>query len=179
MRKILRLPQFAMLRWLLIPMVALHNWEEWLTFPSFLRTNVLMAERVGMPFDVPTWPVLQMAIVLVTLTSVFTIAVASTGKPSRVKHILLCWIASIYLANVLIPHIPAAIFVGGYAPGLFTALFINLPICLLLLRRSVQENHLTNRQVNLTVVAGVVSLPILLVTFFLLATVVIDFLKVT
>ncbi len=32
------------------------------------------------------------------------------------------------LGNVFIPHVPAAILLGGYAPGIVTAVLLNFPI---------------------------------------------------
>ena len=41
--------------------------------------------------------------------------------------------ALILLANVMVPHVPAAIALGGYAPGVVTAVALNLPLSLWIL----------------------------------------------
>jgi hypothetical protein len=38
------------------------------------------------------------------------------------------------LVNVIVPHVPLAIWSGGYAPGVVTAVLLNLPADLLWLR---------------------------------------------
>ena len=43
--------------------------------------------------------------------------------------------ASVLLANVFIPHVPAAIALGGYAPGVITAVAVNLPLGVWILGR--------------------------------------------
>lgn len=40
------------------------------------------------------------------------------------------------LVNVVVPHVPAALFAGGYAPGVVTAVLVSLPVSLLYLRRT-------------------------------------------
>jgi hypothetical protein len=68
--------------------------------------------------------------------------------------------------NAFIPH-AIDLFIGRqYARGVATALLLNLPFCLLLLRQAVRERYLTPRQVVIVGVAGFVSVvPVLLAVF--------------
>jgi hypothetical protein len=43
------------------------------------------------------------------------------------------------LANVVVPHVPAAIVFHGYAPGVVTAVLINLPVMSILVIRMLRE----------------------------------------
>ena len=45
-------------------------------------------------------------------------------------------VAAVILVNVIVPHVPAAIVLGGYAPGVITAVAINLPLAIWMLRNA-------------------------------------------
>ena len=57
---------------------------------------------------------------------------------------LLVGLQVVMLINVL-AHITIAVFFGGYAPGVVTALLINLPFSIYLLRRALKEKWLSGR----------------------------------
>jgi len=52
--------------------------------------------------------------------------------------------------NVFIPHVPAAVALGGYAPGVATAVLINLPFSIYFLRRSLGEGRVDWRGLAVT-----------------------------
>ena len=54
---------------------------------------------------------------------------SATGRETRLKTGSQTLVAWILLLNVLAPHVPAAIWLGGYAPGVATAVLVNLPLC--------------------------------------------------
>jgi hypothetical protein len=151
---------YATLRWALIPVVAAHNFEEWLTFPIYGETMQVLATRAGIKFDAPPWERLQFALIVVTILPALVTVWASTGRQHWLKDFAVCSVASILLANVFIPHVPAAIAAGGYAPGLVTAVAINLPFVLLLLRAAVREQILPKRLVWRAVAVGAITLPL-------------------
>ncbi|AWZ00146.1 MAG: HXXEE domain-containing protein [Rhodobiaceae bacterium] len=157
---------YTTLRWLLIPATILHNFEEWATLPLYGHVGTVLQQRFGISLEIPALPVIEVALLLVSLASVALIIAGSVGTPSRTKTWLVCFVTSIYLANVFIPHVPAAFITGGYVPGLGTALFINLPVCSLLLRQATRENMLSQRSLSLTVGLAVVSLPIIITATF-------------
>ncbi|MEV5748078.1 HXXEE domain-containing protein [Actinoallomurus sp. NPDC052308] len=59
--------------------------------------------------------------------------------------------AGVMLLNVALPHVPAAVAARGYAPGLVTAVGLNLPIGLAVLRGAVREGAVTRRGLRRTV----------------------------
>ncbi|MDX2143082.1 MAG: hypothetical protein SFV19_06985 [Rhodospirillaceae bacterium] len=69
--------RYRVLRWLLAPVVAVHNFEEWLTIPSFADTAADIAARFNLPLALPPWEAVQLALVLVTLVPALIVAWAS------------------------------------------------------------------------------------------------------
>lgn len=153
--------QFATLRWLLIPAIALHNFEEWLTFPIYGETGAVIAAKLGIPRPETSWPALQFGLVLVTVLPALAI-IFGARRNERWGDWLVCATGSIFLANVFLPHLPAALIVGGYTPGLLTALLVNLPLVSLLLMAADREGRLSRLQIFLAIVVGVILLPLAL-----------------
>src|SRR5215203_5127783 len=120
--------------------MALHNAEEALFFPRYLP---LVLARLP-----DSWRALAgaltlgqvwTALVLVTLLPLAVAGWASMRPESRVPVWLLLLIQATLLLNVLW-HTSAAVLVfDGYAPGLVTALLLNLPFSVYLLRRAARE----------------------------------------
>jgi hypothetical protein len=158
--------RFENYRWLLIPVMALHNLEEWTSYPAYGSISpTLAAHGVGSLAQAP-WRVLEVAWVIVTvLPSTFVIAAAG-ARHNRLFNGLVCWAASIYLANAFIPHAIDLVIGRQYAPGVATALLLNLPFCLLLLRQAAREHYFTPRQVVMIAAVGLISIvPVLLAVF--------------
>jgi len=139
--------QYKTLRWWLIPVIAAHNFEEWLTFPVYGETGQIIASHLGIPFQPLPWPVMQLALILVTIIPALVIIWASIGRQNRWKNGAIYFIAGIFFANVFLPHIPAAILAHGYSPGILTAVFVTFPFCLVLGWLVVRENVLPLRHV--------------------------------
>jgi hypothetical protein len=117
---------------LLAAALVLHDLEEALAYPV-LRPAI----REFLPFAPPV-AVFWASLAAVTLGGVALAVWAGRGAGSTAKTATLRAIALILLANVLVPHVPAAIVLGGYAPGVAAAVAVNLPVCLFalaLLRR--------------------------------------------
>ncbi|WP_112134577.1 HXXEE domain-containing protein [Glycomyces dulcitolivorans] len=108
--------------WAVFGAFAVHNLEEALTAPAFFN---------DLPPDLPIpWPsaaAFQIATAVVTLIGLALILFAIRINKTWPVTLL----ATVMLINVAIPHIPAAILNGGYAPGVVTAVLLNLPIDLL------------------------------------------------
>jgi hypothetical protein len=147
----------------LVPVIAVHNFEEWLTIPAFgdapARIAVNMAARVNLHVEPPTWDAVQLGLLLVTLIPAAIVVWASLGRDSTAKNVAVLWLAGIFLANVVAPHVPAAVLTGGYAPGLVSAVAINLPFCLLLFRAAIRERVLPAKTAILAGALGALSLP--------------------
>ena len=151
-------PSFRRLAALLIFAIAAHNLEEWITFPIFGELSGMMSQRLGIN-DVPkTWPIVQGGLLFVTVVPAFLLLLGMRTRKTWGSW-MICWIASIFLANVFIPHIPAMIILGGYAPGGLTAVLVNLPLTLLILAQARKANLATNVQFVFAIFAGVLSLP--------------------
>ncbi|GAA4609276.1 hypothetical protein GCM10023195_37230 [Actinoallomurus liliacearum] len=126
--------------WALAGAFALHNAEEALTMRRFpgaagrldqSSLNGLMAAISGL--------------------GVAAVAVGTTGRPAPWKPYLPAGMAGVMLLNVALPHVPAAVVARGYAPGLATAVGLNLPIGLAVLRGAVREGAVTRRGLRRTV----------------------------
>ena len=144
---------------ILIFAIAAHNFEEWLTYPHFGESSAVVGQRLGLHVTPQPWPVVQGGLVFVTLVpAALLILACRTSKTWGIW--IICWIASIFLVNVFIPHLPAIVMLKGYAPGGITALLVNLPLSALMLFKARQEQLLTRKQIVVVVVAAIFSLPL-------------------
>lgn len=119
-------------RWGLLWALLLHNLEEALTVGAYLERS----QRA-----VSEWPVLRETAARVTpdsfgwsLLAVSATAAVAVALGARwpVLPKVLAWIM---LINVAVPHVPAAIALGGYSPGVLSAVLVNLPYAVWFLRR--------------------------------------------
>lgn len=79
------------------------------------------------------------ALLLLTLAAyILTFLSAKHGKQSTPAYLLFGAIAAM-LINVLVPHIPAALILRQYTPGVLTATLINLPLMSLFLALALRE----------------------------------------
>lgn len=112
--------------WVVFGAFALHNLEEALAAPAYFER---MAGRLTVPWPSPA--AFQAATAAVTLAGlVLTVLAVRFDRPGLVTVI-----AVVMLVNVLVPHVPLALYSGGYAPGLVTAVLLNLPADLFWLTR--------------------------------------------
>jgi hypothetical protein len=160
---------YRALRWLFIPVVAVHNFEEWLTFPIFGYLGPDMAARFKLQIAQPPWGAVQLALILATFAPAVIVSWASVGRTSRAKDFAVLWLAGMFLANVFAPHIPSAILAGGYTSGLVSAVVISLPFYLLLFRAAIRERVLPAKAAILAGLLGAVSLPFAVIAALALA----------
>ncbi len=85
---------------------------------------------------------------------------ASFGRARWWKDFAVLTIASVFLANVFLPHLPAAVMARGYAPGILTALMVHLPFTLCLLWTAGREAVMPVRHVVGAGVCGLITLPL-------------------
>lgn len=159
-----------MCRWLLIPVVAVHNLEEWIMVPRYGSIAPALQDHVAGLLAPPPLPVLQIAWLLVTLVPALVVLAAARAGRSRFRDALVCVVTSIYLTNVFLPHLLEFAMDRGYAPGLVTAVLVVLPFAIVLLRQALQEQYLSGRELAAAVAAGVVALPIVLVSTLAIAS---------
>lgn len=126
--------------WLVPMLLALHNAEEALLFPRYLPLAVArLPEGLQAVAGAITLGQVWSALALVTAVS-FGIAAWAAARPSSR---LALWLVLLVQATVLLNvawHLAGAIIVfQGYAPGLVTAIGLNLPFSIYLLRRAAAE----------------------------------------
>jgi hypothetical protein len=149
--------------------IALHNLEEWLTFKRFGEPFAALLARWGVPVAFPPWSIMQIALAGATLVPIMLIWIAGRGPLLWWKDAILGCVATVFLVNVLVPHLIAAIVVGGYAPGIVTALTLNLPLCSLMIRHVARGGLLSPARLRLAMAAGALMLPLTTGTMLVVA----------
>ena len=132
---------YRTLQWLVAAFALLHNLEEALTIPVYAptvrqRLSGLVPTSMVAAHDL-SW--LYVALGLATVAPAAVVLVATTGQPGRAKAWAVAFVQSLFLVNAFVPHIPGALVLGGYAPGLATAVLVNVPYSIYFLQRSVRE----------------------------------------
>ena len=162
---------YRSLQWLVAAFALLHNLEEALTIPAYAPTvrqrlsglapTALLAATQDL-----SW--LYVTLAAATFVPAVVVLVATSGRASRGKAWAVAFVQGLFLANVFVPHVPAALVLGGYAPGLATAVLINLPYSVYFLRRSVREQAVSRAGVALAVGLAVPALFLALGTLYLI-----------
>jgi hypothetical protein len=149
--------------WLVPLLLTVHNAEEGLFMHRVLP---LSPERFPAPLrdQVPAMTLPRFLIALGVVT-VLPYLVALWGDLERERgpatYLLLAVQATMAL-NVL-SHVGSTVMLGGYAPGVVTALLINLPFSVYLLRRAAREHWVRPRDwLALGAAAVVIHGPLLL-----------------
>jgi hypothetical protein len=132
--------------WLLPVVLALHNLEEGFFFPRYL------ARVLGrLPAGVREWigPVgpreMALALALATLIPLgFSVWAAARPASRTALWLVLAMWATLLLNAVW--HVAAALVLfGGYGPGVVTAVALNLPVSVLVLRRLLRSSGSVGR----------------------------------
>ncbi len=126
--------------WLVPLLLALHNAEEALLFPRYLPLAIArLPEGLQAVAGAITLGQVWSALALVTAVPFGIAAWAASNPSNRLAVWLLLLVQTTILLNVLW-HLAAAVVVfQGYAPGLVTAVCLNLPFSIYLLRRAAVE----------------------------------------
>ena len=123
--------------------LVLHDSEEFLTFPAFLLSDERL-RRWLWPHGLLQNPQnLRYALVLATVLPLAVIA-WTILRPRKARLVAVLFLESILLVNAGW-HIFAAVLRGGYAPGVLTAVLINLPFGVYVMRRAVNEQWIPAR----------------------------------
>lgn len=125
--------QFRKLQWLFPIAVTLHNGEEAISMPGWVARH---AAHLSPPFRTTE---LRIAWVVLTVAAVAVTYLSSRKGPDSVWAYLTFGYIVAMLVNVFVPHVPAALAFRGYAPGVVTAVLINLPVMSILARQAVRE----------------------------------------
>jgi hypothetical protein len=156
--------------WLVPALLALHNAEEAMAFPRYLP---LVRERV------PEWarPIVagvtyEQALIALAIATVIPFGVAAWSV-ARPRSSLALWsvllIQAVVLLNVGAHLFSALVILRGYGPGLATALAVNLPFSIYVLRRARREGWTTRQGLLALAPAALVVHGPLLVGAILLA----------
>lgn len=119
---------------LLAAAFAAHNLEEGLAFPAMRDAIAARAHAWGLPWWSPGTATSSAALLVLTVVAGVAMLWAARTPPSDAKRTAVRALAWVMLANILLPHVPAALWLGGYTPGLVTAVAVNLPVSLWALR---------------------------------------------
>jgi hypothetical protein len=149
-------PSQRFLLWLVPVFATIHNAEEALLMPRFLeaRNGAIPSTLRGL---LPPITERQFLISLLIVTAIpFTVAAIFDLKRKRGPGVyLLLGYQGVMLLNVL-AHAMMSILIGGYAPGVATAIALNLPFSIYLLRTAINEQWVSRRALVLLGVAAVI-----------------------
>lgn len=140
--------------------VTIHDLEEAVWFPAWS----LSAGAWQGPVDPGQF---RVAVAMFTgLVWVVTYASVRGGRESLGAY-LMSGTALTMLLNVFFPHLGATVFQRAYAPGVVTAVLLNLPVTLYLLRRAFEERHVSKTRfavaaVTLPGIYAILIVPLLL-----------------
>jgi hypothetical protein len=128
---------FHKLQWLFPFAVTAHNLEEAIWLPG-----IVAAHRTQLPWIFAPGEFRFGVAVLTIAAWVVTYLSWRTGRERIWAYLLFGYMIAMFV-NVFVPHVIAAIMFGGYAPGLITAVVVNLPVMALLSRRAVEDRYVS------------------------------------
>lgn len=129
-------------------LITLHNVEELLALPRFLPRMAAWLPELDVGISVPQLDVAvrlpaeltpRAYLLALTVVTVLAWAIALAALAGRRSGIHLLLVAQATMLLNVVPHLVLAGVTGGYAPGLATAICINLPFGVWLLRRARRE----------------------------------------
>jgi len=126
---------FKVLTWLFAAAVTLHNLEEAIWLPNWSAS----AGRWHHPVRAD---VFRFAVLALTLLAYVASVLASLGDKQGAGAYLVAGYALAMLLNVVFPHLLATVALRRYAPGMMTALILNLPVTVGLLRQAAVEGYI-------------------------------------
>ena len=139
---------------------AAHNFEEWLGRIRLLELENELARRLGLAMAHPPVEQFEVALVIATVVPAVVLGICGLGPLTRAKAVGIAFVSSLFLTNVLLPHAILTAAAGGYTPGLATAVLINLPLGIAILR-SIAGDRTIGRGALTAIVAGsLVALPL-------------------
>jgi hypothetical protein len=126
---------------------VLHNAEEALT----------MSGQQGVsPFSfikLPTYNQFLFSVAVITIVALLAYIAAMRTQNGKTYLFISTTIAAALLFNVFVPHLTAAILTLKYTPGLITAVLLNLPFSILLLKLN-KPLFADRRQMSIYILGG-------------------------
>lgn len=138
--------------WAVPAAVLIHNVEEALTMARYAPSVLALVPEAVRPL-LPSLDYMYVALVVVTAIPIGLALLALQASSSWATYGLLLF-AAVVLVNVAW-HLVAAMTLGGYAPGVVTAVAINLPVMTTVLRWARREGWLSKGALWMYVVVGV------------------------
>lgn len=118
--------------WTVPTALLLHNLEEALTLGAALpRLQAAASRLLGRPLILPTEPQYQRSLLVLTAAVVGLYVLARLWDGLAYALVV---VQAVMALNVG-AHVAFALLLGGYAPGLLTALLVEAPVSLYVLRR--------------------------------------------
>ncbi len=149
---------FVLFSWLFTLAVTLHNLEEALLLPGWSQS----AGRWHHPVGAREF---RFAVAVLTVFAYLAAYLATVGGKESWGAYLVAGYALTMLLNVLFPHVLATLVMRRYAPGTVTALLLNLPITVLLLRQAIEDGYVHAHKLTwvgpLIVIAIIAAIPVL------------------
>jgi thiamine transporter ThiT len=156
--------------WLVPVLLALHNAEEALFFPRYLPFVLYRLPAGWQAVIAPLTTGQVLGALAVVTGAAFLVAWWADRSPGNAMALwLLLLIQATVLLNVVWHAAAAVVLFGGYAPGVVTALLVNLPFSVYLLRRADRERWLSRGALWALVPAAIVLHGPLLAALLVLA----------
>lgn len=149
-----------LLPWMVPALITLHNMEELAGMPAViveLPRKIPAGIPVGILHFPPSPAEFLLALVIVTVLPYLFAALAQLGRSPRARRtgmVLLSGTQAVMLLNVL-SHLGSAALLRGYAPGMVTALALNLPFSLLFFGMALRQGWLVKRHLLWLALAAV------------------------
>jgi hypothetical protein len=162
--------RYRTLQWLVAGFALLHNLEEAVMMPAYaplVRERFTGVAPQGLLAATAHLSWFYIALTVATLIPFFVVLISVTRRTSRAAAWAVVFVQSLFFVNVFLPHVPAALMLGGYAPGLVTAVAIQLPYSVFFLRRSVREGAVSRAGVALAVALAPLALLVSIGTLYL------------
>jgi hypothetical protein len=144
--------------------LVLHDTEEYVTFPPFFRSSSRLLRWLPTPVLLQNTQHLHFALLMATVLPLAVVAWAVL-RPGKAPLVAVLFLESVLLVNAGW-HMLAATVNRGYVPGVITAVLINLPFGIYVLRRAVREQWIGWRaawqMIGLAVVLHIVAVGSLL-----------------
>ena len=145
-------PARRLATWLLPAVLLLHNLEEGLFFPRYLgrvlgRLPAGMRDWIGPVNSGEMWIALALATGIPLAFSMW--AIVRPASRTALWLVLAMW--ATLLLNAIWHMVAGLVLFGGYAPGLISAVALNLPVSVLVLRRAAAEQWFSRGRLTSTV----------------------------
>ena len=169
-----RVPSRALYtRWLLIAIV-LHNCEEVFALARMPEMLGHVHDLFGLTVTMPSMNTVRAGLAAFALVPALILwrawsdakAVEQDAAPSPRLVFVTCMIAAMTATNAVAPHLILGVMLGGYVPGLITAIALTLPVGVLTLGAAWRDSWLAPRTMLAATALGIVLLPLVLTGFW-------------